>query len=279
MSEELKWTGERLVSTKENEIVIHHLHRYALAIELCKDKNILDIASGEGYGTNLISTVAKNVIGVDIDEEAIEFSKKKYLSKNLQFLLGSASEIPLENNSIDIVVSFETLEHHDKHLEMFAEIKRVLRPDGILIMSSPDKLNYRDIPNFQNPFHVKELYREEFKTLVNNHFNFVKIFYQNILYASVIVSETGNSTGFSEYDGTFTGIKKTETLSVPMYNICVASAQDIQHINFPENTIFNAPQLLERMLNKETEIYNSRTYKIGKMVTFPYRLIKKIFNK
>jgi 2-polyprenyl-3-methyl-5-hydroxy-6-metoxy-1,4-benzoquinol methylase len=63
------------------------------------------------------------------------------------------------------VVSFETLEHHDKHDEMFLEIKRILRPGGLLLMSTPEKLFYTDLPNVQNEFHVKELYLEEFRDL------------------------------------------------------------------------------------------------------------------
>ena len=174
-SDEFEWTGERLTTGKSNEIVIHHLHRYAIALDLVKDKVVLDIASGEGYGSSLLANEAKKVIGVDIEAKVIEFAKAKYKKANLAFKIGRADQMPVDDNSIDVVVSFETIEHHDKHEEMFLEIKRVLKPDGVLIMSSPDKLNYRDIPKFYNPFHIKELYREEFKQLVEKYF--IKVYY------------------------------------------------------------------------------------------------------
>jgi len=63
----------------------------------------------------------------------------------------------------DLVVSFETIEHHDEHEQMLAEVKRVLKPDGMAIISSPDKAIYTDKPEYHNSFHVKELYREEFE--------------------------------------------------------------------------------------------------------------------
>ena len=72
---------------------------------------------------------------------------------------------------VDFVVSFETIEHHDQHLQMMMEIRRVLRPDGVLIISSPDKHEYSDVPGFKNEFHVKELYLSEFVDLLSSHFS------------------------------------------------------------------------------------------------------------
>ncbi len=278
-SSEFEWTGERLTTGKNNEIVIHHLHRYAIALDLVKNKVVLDIASGEGYGSNLLATNAKTVIGVDIHATVIEFAKSKYKKPNLEFKTGSADKMPIENNSVDVVVSFETIEHHDKHEEMFEEIKRVLKPDGILIMSSPDKLNYRDIPKFYNPFHIKELYREEFKQLVEKHFKNVTIYYQNVLYGSLIVPENGLGKNFSEFEGDFEKISNHSTIKNPVYNLCIASNSSVNetpHYNF---SFFNAQSMLTTILGKESEIYNSKTYKAGKIITFPLRLVRKLFGR
>lgn len=276
---EFEWTGERLTTAKDTEVAIHHLHRYALALDYIENKQVLDIASGEGYGTSLLSSKAAFVYGVDIDEKVVSFSSKKYQSNNIKFLVGSASQIPIETQSVDVVVSFETLEHHDKHEEMFKEIKRVLKPNGILIMSSPDKLNYSDIPKFNNPFHVKELYREEFKALVKLYFTNVDIYYQSILYGSLIVPENGNGNLFSEYNGGFDVIKKSKSIEAPIYNICIASDQVIQNQQKSDFSFFNAQLLLDKLINKETEIYNSKTYKVGNWVLFPFKEIKLLISK
>src|SRR5687767_13069224 len=117
--------GERLETENFNENTSEHLHRYALASFLSENKVVLDIACGEGYGSNLIARKAKQVVGVDIDVATIGLAQKKYIVPNLEFKVGSAAEIPCNDKFFDMVFSFETLEHHDKHTEMMQEIKRV----------------------------------------------------------------------------------------------------------------------------------------------------------
>ena len=168
---ELSFTGERYTPETSGQVQLEHLHRYAIAKELVVGKKVLDIACGEGYGSSILSTSAKKVTGVDISEYAIKHAKSKYKKKNLEFLLGSCSSIPLDDNSVDIVVSFETIEHHDQHEAMMAEIVRVMTAKGLLIISSPNKLEYSDIPAYSNPYHVKELYREELIKLLGNYFS------------------------------------------------------------------------------------------------------------
>ena len=84
-----KWTGERLETFIYNRIAIEHLHRYAIASNHIKDKVVLDIASGEGYGTSLMSKIASFVYGVDVDEESIFQAKLKYKKENIEFLQGN----------------------------------------------------------------------------------------------------------------------------------------------------------------------------------------------
>jgi len=136
---DLEWTGERYIPGIQGDVAVEHLHRYALARELVHGKDVLDIACGEGYGSNLLIETAQSVIGVDAAEDAIAHARQTYVRSGLQFEVGRCDAIPLKSNSVDVVVSFETIEHHDRHDEMMAEISRVLRADGVLIVSSPDK--------------------------------------------------------------------------------------------------------------------------------------------
>jgi len=241
---ELPWTGERLVTCVNSYGAFDHLHRYALAIQLVKEKTVLDIASGEGYGSNLLAFHSKAVIGVDISSEAVLHSSKKYVRDNLEFRQGSADNIPLPDNSIDVVVSFETIEHHDKHDEMLFEIKRVLRPNGILIISSPDKLNYSDLPKYSNPFHIKELYKEEFEFLVKRFFSYVVFFNQKSISGSLIVPEL-NQFSFKEFDGDYYKFRTHNDLQNPIYNLCIACDEQI---NFPFASFFRGKS------NEEIEI-------------------------
>ena len=92
---EMPFTGERLVTAIASDIMMEHLHRYGLAIDLCDDKVVLDIASGEGYGSSLLAGRALKVYGVDISSEAVEHASKKYQAPNLKFLQGRADAIPV----------------------------------------------------------------------------------------------------------------------------------------------------------------------------------------
>src|SRR5436305_15018539 len=105
-SQGLPWTGERVVPTCGSQLLYEHLHRYAVAATLAPGKRILDIASGEGYGSNLLAATATQVIGIDIAPEVIRHARQAYPKENLTFLEGSCLDIPLENHTIDLVVSF-----------------------------------------------------------------------------------------------------------------------------------------------------------------------------
>ena len=133
----LSYTGERLVTAVATKSMMEHLHRYGLAIDLCDGKVVLDIASGEGYGSSLLARRALRVYGVDISSEAVEHARKKYHSPNLKFLQGCADAIPVADHEIELAVSLETLEHHDLHDEMMRELRRVHQADRLLIISTP----------------------------------------------------------------------------------------------------------------------------------------------
>ena len=225
-SSALPWTGERYVPELEGEIQLEHVHRYFLARELAKGKDVLDIASGEGYGANLLAEIASSVIGVDISAEAVRHAQNKYRRKNLDFRVGTCSKIPLENFSIDLVVSFETLEHHDEHELMMLEIKRVLRPGGILIISSPDKKEYTDLSGQKNQFHVKELYRKDLENLLKEHFKYQELFGQRVQTGSYVAPlDSSLATKFQTFRGSLQKPERHDGMDRALYFIALASDQ------------------------------------------------------
>ncbi len=272
MSITKNWTGERLETFIFSETTIEHLHRYALAMELAKGKKVLDIASGEGYGSNLLSQYASHVTGVDIDAPTVDHAKIKYNKQNLVFKTGSVENIPCVDHEFDVVVSFETIEHIADHQKMLSEIKRVIKADGILIISTPDKKNYSDKINYQNPHHVKELYREEFVSLLNDHFNNVQIADQQISNSSLISSDPQN--GLDIFDGDFEKIN-AGVKPEPVYFIAFAS--DIQ-LPVARNSLFlgkfiNAKALVE----SEQSLKKTFPYRLGYAMLLPFKWLKKLF--
>lgn len=284
---DLPATGERFLTENKDESVAEHLHRYSIAMNFCAGKQVLDIASGEGYGSNLLATSAQHVVGVDVSQEAINHASSKYARSNLKFIRGSASEIPLDSASIDIAISYETIEHHHEHEAMLRELRRVLRPNGLLVISTPEKLNYTDRRNVRNEYHVKELYLEEFRGLVARHFSNTSMLFQQIVYGSVVIPEDG-ANGFQFVQGDLSGFTRELSLPTPFYNICLASDAALPRLPI---SIFGAsPEwsyamqakreriaiLEERTLNLSRTIQaleSSTSFRIGRAITSPFRWI------
>jgi ubiquinone/menaquinone biosynthesis C-methylase UbiE len=269
------WTGERLETFIYNENTLEHLHRYAIAMQLVKGKQVMDIACGEGYGSNLLAQQAAQVTGVDISGDAVEAAKKKYKRPNLNFLEGSAAKIPAADNSLDVVVSFETIEHHDQHEEMLSEIKRVLRKDGLLIISTPDKANYTDKRNFQNEHHVKELYQDEFRQLITKYFSQSRFFFQRTDFFSLIVPEDGQGS-FASYSGTYDQIKQAVTPE-PVYLICVAADREVV---LKHTSIFGSEGIFKSMVQQAVDnVKSSRSFQLGNMILRPFQFLKGLGGK
>ena len=168
--------SERMVPEfhEGNMIYAEHIARYEAAAELVEGKEVLDIASGSGYGTAVLGGRAKRVVGVDISQEAIEYSKEKYPRKNVEYLVGSATEIPLKDASMDVVVSFETIEHVDEPEKFLSEVRRVLKSDGLLVISTPNKEEFAE----GNHFHVHEYTLEELQDSLKKRFKYTRLVWQ-----------------------------------------------------------------------------------------------------
>ena len=190
-------------------------------------------------------------------------------------MVGHADKIPIQSNSIDVVVSFETIEHHDKHEEMLLEIKRVLKKDGVLLMSSPDKKYYSDLTGQNNPFHVKELYFSEFKELIDRHFNFAHYLFQNSFNLNSYIEKSEMFSFNKIYSGSELNIKSE--LNFPVYNIVISS-----DINYPEvqNSFFNGEDINSRLYYISNEnIRATNTFRVGKIIIYPFFLIKQIIKR
>jgi GT2 family glycosyltransferase/SAM-dependent methyltransferase len=224
----MKFTGERYVPTEAGEIRHEHLHRYAWCRSLVEGLDVLDIACGEGYGSAMLAMKARSVTGVDIANSAICHATEAYRDiPGLIFKRGDAAQIPLEDNAVDVVVSFETIEHHDRHREMLSEIRRVLRPNGLLVMSSPNRVVYSEQAGHHNEFHVKELDFAEFDVLLKEQFSDVCYFGQRLAVGSSIFTleaAAGARTIDALTDIGSEIVERAASLTDPVYYIAVAGS-------------------------------------------------------
>lgn len=226
----LAFTGERFIPGVRGEIWLEHWHRYLFAARLAKGRRVADVACGEGYGSALLARHALQVTGIDVSPEAVAHARAAYAgAPGLAFEQASCIALPLADASIDLFVSFETLEHIHEQGAFVDEIARVLAPGGVLLLSCPNKVEYTDRRNYQNEFHVRELYREELATLVTQRFPHVRWLGHRLSFHSVIAPETPGAAGeFFESAEARPG-EPAGAMAAPLYFILLAGrrAEDV----------------------------------------------------
>ncbi|MCJ2127959.1 glycosyltransferase [Methylobacterium sp. E-045] len=222
--EQLDFNGERYTSSISGPIRHQHHHRYLFATRFCLGRDVLDVACGEGYGSALLGTVARSVIGVDLDEATVEFARRNYVKNNLSFRKGDAANIQ-DRESFDVVVSFETIEHLVDHESFMIGVKKALRTDGLLIISSPDKDVYTLEDGHQNEFHLKELTRSQFDVLIRGHFKNVAVLEQDSIAGSIIGLD-GGAPADLELHSSVDGQTYRRTLGAPRAHYLIAVASD-----------------------------------------------------
>lgn len=247
------FTGERYLPELKGQIEYEHFNRYLMAKEYVKGKIVLDIACGEGYGSALLAEHAEFVLGVDISKETVNHAKFKYNSyKNLEFEVGECAKIPAKDKFFDIVVSFETIEHITEHESFLLEIKRVLKDNGIIIISSPNTEIYNDKVNYENEFHQKELTKKEFEELLKSSFEHVSLFGQRITFSSHIWSmNEAEKVSFKHYQQS--GNKFTASNHPPYepeYLVAVCSDEQIKDNVFASLYTSSANELLKDYHNR-----------------------------
>ena len=184
----MEFTGERIVpGNVDNDLLNEHLCRYRFAELLVKDKVVLDIGSGVGYGAKILAEEAREVIAIDLSEKAIRYAGREYLGENIEMMVANGENLPLAGDSVDVVVSFELIEHLHAQQAHLLEVERVLKPDGIMVISTPNRIFYSQESHQNNPFHTQEFNFPEFIAFLNSVFSSVEIYFQNHI-AGVIIS-------------------------------------------------------------------------------------------
>jgi len=224
----LPFTGERFTPECVREIWYEHWHRYAFASPLIKGRRVLDAACGEGYGAALLAGAAAEVVGVDVDAESVAHARTRYGAvKGLHFEHADATRLPFGDASFDAVVSFETLEHLTEQEQLISGFARVLKDDGFLVISSPDKHTYSDLAGFRNEYHVRELYKDELLALLKPHFGEIRLYGQKLLFQSALwdlSGETGRADAWTA-DGRETVV--AGATYAPLYFIAVCAKKTL----------------------------------------------------
>jgi SAM-dependent methyltransferase len=167
---------ERLANDPTSELWGEHRSRYRFAAPLVAGKFVLDLGTGVGLGLQLLRQAGARPIGLDYDASAL--AEVRRLEPCARLVLGDATRLPFAMASLDAVVAFETIEHVPEPDAMVREIRRVLRPGGLLILSTPNRTFGPSERHTSNPFHIREFTPAELKSLLRESFVRVELFAQ-----------------------------------------------------------------------------------------------------
>lgn len=219
---------------------LHQIHKKAYfdVQKLIQNKIVLDIGCNSGYGTYILSKTANKIIGADVSKKAINFAVRNNSKKNIAYININGKHFPFRKNSFDVVTSFQVIEHIE-HVDSFLiEIKRVLKPNGIVIFTTPNpNLRLKRGMKPWNSFHIKEYTSKELKILLNKYYSNVKIkglfadkHIYNIEYKRVKKIKHSHYIYSKEY-------KNSSNLNKLKYRI-------IERYNIIFNSLWNTPAVL-----------------------------------
>jgi SAM-dependent methyltransferase len=237
----LPFTGERFTPEVKGAIWHEHWHRYSVMVPAARGLRVLDAACGEGYGSWLLAGAAVDVIGIDVDAASVGHAAARYSARpNLRYMQASCVALPLATGSVDLIVSFETIEHvHDQEV-MLEEFRRVLAPKGTLVISSPNKAVYSGETGGANEFHVRELTRDELAAMLLPRFPQQAWYGQRVLAHSLLWKEGAGVTRSTELVALADNrIREPSAPAPPMYFVVVCGASGVTLPVLAELSVFD----------------------------------------
>lgn len=290
------FTGERMVPKLNKGFTFYyeHLLRYLFSTQFVKNKNILDLGSGTGYGSRILREMGgKKVHGIDISRQAIDYAQDLYQVSGLKYTVGDVENLPVFSDKFDTVIAFELLEHLANHDQFLIGIKKNLTKDGVFLVSTPNKYNYPK----GNPFHINELYPDDFKKLLKRNFKFVYLFNQQSLFShSLIPLDKKNDLNLNFIDENYTTTQMTSLspeidIKKSRYIIAVCCDQELKNINCYNLDSFQADEFLiedgveamsasiKELKQSYDEITSSHFFKFWGAYNRIKPLVKKIVSK
>jgi len=266
----MDFTGERVVPNQvSDDLFNEHISRYVFASKFInKHHQVLDVGCGTGYGTFELSKVAGEVTGIDISSEAIDYAKSNYAKDNLIFVCKDSRNIE-KYNEFDIAVSFEVIEHIEFVEEYLSSIKKSLKPEGVFIVSTPNKKMYSDsIENYKNPYHVKEYYYDEFKALLSLTFSNVEIYSQDFTQGLIFKSAETNKKTIDVEDS-----KRNYDIEDASFFIAICSNASVSlsgkslFYSFSESNILAEKDRYINALKNEIDIRDKSVFAIQESIT------------
>ena len=197
----IEFTGERVIPGQvDTDLWNEHFARYAFSARLARGKRVLDMGCGAGYGSAELAKQALKVTGLDVSSDAVAHARQHFSSSNVEFVEGSAAAAPLPDQSFDLIVAFEVIEHLADWRKLLEEARRLMAPGGQFVVSTPNKLYYQATRAVSgpNPYHEHEFEFEEFRQALAEYFPHSILFFEN--HSDGIVFQALGSTSATAAD-------------------------------------------------------------------------------
>lgn len=165
-------------SIEDYSLFLRHLYAYELAAKyIKKTDNVLEIGCGTGYGTDILSKTGASIYAIDVDQETIKSCSQQYQRDNIKFNIYDGENINLSEQSFDVIVSFQVIEHVSQEQRFLKNIYRLLKPEGIFFLTTPNK-DYRLVVGQKpwNPHHLREYDEATLSNLIKQVYPNTKIF-------------------------------------------------------------------------------------------------------
>jgi SAM-dependent methyltransferase len=160
------------------DFVLELIHRkaYEHAIEVATGKSLLDWGCNDGYGMEMMRAFAREIAGLDVAEQAIQAARRRLPELKNRIRLYDGFRTPFPTESVDVVTSFQVVEHVSEYEPYFSGVWRVLKRGGVGLFTTPNR-NLRLEPGMKpwNPFHVREFNAQELEQLLRPWFSAVEI--------------------------------------------------------------------------------------------------------
>ena len=192
-----EFTGERVIpGLVDADLLNEHLARYLFAkhfiARMPQPASVLDAGCGSGYGSAELAKTGASVTGADVSGEAVAYAREHFGAQGIRFVEAPCESLPFEPESFDLVTAFEVIEHLERWQELLTEANRVLKPGGVLLVSTPNRDYYTESRGEAgpNPFHVHEFDYPEFQEALIAVFPHVRVWTQNHAGAIVFAPPT-----------------------------------------------------------------------------------------
>lgn len=269
-------TGERLIpGASDPDQFNEHLARYRFAESMADGRRVLDAGCGVGYGAALLADVAAAVFALDREDEAMRHGREHH--PDVQFVGGDCEALPFTDDSLDLVVAFEVIEHLSGWGEFLRESARVLTPSGVLLVSTPNRPYYRASRQQPNPYHVHEFDYAELRGALEGSFDHCAVYLENHTPAITLTSDRTRkarvhfegSASDPEEAHFFVGVCSQEPTELPPSLAYVAESGNVLRVR--ESHINKLKDWVAALESRHAEVERTMSRELSRL---PYRILR-----